>query len=235
MSPNDARRALSALRARINGSGAALLEDSRPIAPTALDRLGVLRTHRKSQRWSWRSEPVTPGLRTKQSWGWCFSPDGRVLVLIGEDTGSACLPGGTLEPGDQGDPAAALRREAFEEASVRISEPAYLGYLYDGSGHAYHDAGPCARVRMAAAITGCGPSARDGASEQTYGRLLATPEQAAELFDWGADRALQLDAVHAAREQLGLPRAVRQPLTELPPDGARMSLSPRCRNREVLP
>lgn len=46
MDPGDARRALSALRARINGGGPALLEDGRPTVPTALDRLGVLRTRR---------------------------------------------------------------------------------------------------------------------------------------------------------------------------------------------
>ncbi|MEU3724946.1 NUDIX domain-containing protein [Streptomyces sp. NPDC031705] len=44
MDAGDARRALSALRARVNGGGPALLEDGRPTTPTALDRLGVLRT-----------------------------------------------------------------------------------------------------------------------------------------------------------------------------------------------
>ncbi|WP_234104902.1 NUDIX domain-containing protein, partial [Streptomyces venezuelae] len=46
MSPGDARRALSALRARINNAGPALLEDGRPIAPTVLDRAGILSTPR---------------------------------------------------------------------------------------------------------------------------------------------------------------------------------------------
>ncbi|MET9736466.1 NUDIX hydrolase [Streptomyces sp. NPDC006458] len=46
MSPGDARRALSALRARINSAGAALLENGLPIAPTVLDRAGALRTAR---------------------------------------------------------------------------------------------------------------------------------------------------------------------------------------------
>ncbi|WP_247701219.1 hypothetical protein [Streptomyces sp. RM72] len=39
---------------------------------------------------------------------------------------------------------------------------------------------------------------------------------ALELFDWGAPAAYQLAAVHPARARLGIPRAVRQPLTELP-------------------
>lgn len=46
MSPGDARRTLSALRARIAGTGPALLEDGLPIAPTVLDRVGALRTAR---------------------------------------------------------------------------------------------------------------------------------------------------------------------------------------------
>ncbi|MEU7607345.1 hypothetical protein AB0B44_42075, partial [Streptomyces sp. NPDC041003] len=53
MDAGDARRALSALRARINGSGTALLEDGRPTAPTALDRLGVLRTRRTPLHGTW--------------------------------------------------------------------------------------------------------------------------------------------------------------------------------------
>ncbi|MFE5513885.1 NUDIX domain-containing protein [Streptomyces sp. NPDC056529] len=38
MSPDNARRALSALRARVNAAGSALLEDGLPITPTVLDR-----------------------------------------------------------------------------------------------------------------------------------------------------------------------------------------------------
>ncbi|WP_433892635.1 NUDIX hydrolase [Streptomyces sp. CA-111067] len=218
MASGDARRLMAALRARINGAGPAVLEDGRPLTPSLLDKLQMLRTARKPQRWAWRGEPVTPGLPVRQSWGWLFAPDGRVLVLIGQDTGSACLPGGTLEPRDHGDPTAALHREAQEEAQVSIGEPLYLGYLYDNTGQEGQDAaGPCARVRMAACITTVGPSGRDEASSQTYTRVLATVEQAAELFDWGPDTRSQTEAAHAAREQLRLPRPARQPVTELQP------------------
>ncbi|MEV7869155.1 NUDIX hydrolase [Streptomyces sp. NPDC088124] len=213
LSPSDARRALSALRARINGSGAALLEDGHPTAPTTLDRLEVLRTPRKPQRWPWQAASVPSGLPVRQSWGWLFAPDGRVLVLIGQDTGSGCLPGGTLEPGDHNDPAAALRREAYEEAQVLISDPLHLGYLYDASG-------PQARVRLYARLTHSRPVARDPATGQTYARVLATAEQAAELFDWGPDGAHQIRAVHAARARLGLPNPQRQTVTELPAQGS---------------
>jgi hypothetical protein len=72
---------------------------------------------------------------------------------------------------------------------------------------------------MAAAFTPCAPVASDPATKQTYSRLLATPEQIAELFDWGPGGREQLEAVHATREQLGLPAPQRQPFTELPRDG----------------
>ncbi|WP_372411725.1 NUDIX domain-containing protein [Streptomyces luteireticuli] len=216
MGPRDARRALAALRARINRSGPSFLEDGVPTDPTVLDRLGVLRTPRKPQRWPWQAGPAPAGLRTAQAWGWLFAPDGRVLVLVGPDSGSACLPGGTPEPDDLGDPAAVLRREAFEEARVRIGAPVPLGYLYDGAGAAYDPPGPCARVRPAAVVTDVGPAAPDPATGLTYARLLATPEQAAELFDWGPDGRRQVGAVLDARRRLGLPHAAPQAVTELP-------------------
>ncbi|MFQ6199221.1 NUDIX hydrolase [Streptomyces sp. NPDC000405] len=212
MSPGSARRTLAALRARINGTGAAVLEDGRLLAPTCLDDLEVLRTPRKPQLWPWHAGPVPTELPVRQVWGWLFSEDGRVLVLIGQDTGSACLPGGTVEPGDHGDPARTLRREAWEEARVRISDPLRLGYLHDDTIGRH-----CARARYAAVIRDWEPPSLDEATGQIYTRLLATPEQAAQLFDWGGQAAPQLAAVHAAREKHGLPAPARQPLTELPP------------------
>ncbi|MEU1820136.1 NUDIX hydrolase [Streptomyces roseifaciens] len=212
MPPGNARRAMAALRARINGASPTILEDGHPLTPTPLDNLQVLRTPRKPQLWPWHTSPVPARLPVKQAWGWLFAEDGRVLVLIGQDTGSACLPGGTVEPADRGDPARTLRREAWEEARVRLSEPLCLGYLDDSTGNRR-----CARARYAATITSWEPPAPDEATGQLYARLLATPEQAAQLFDWGAQAASQLAAVHTAREKLGLPAPARQPLTELPP------------------
>ncbi|MFJ6795189.1 NUDIX domain-containing protein [Streptomyces sp. NPDC091268] len=92
MEPGDARRALSALRARINGGGAVLLEDGRPTAPTALDRLGVLRTRRSPHRGTWHCGPVPEHLPAGDPAGWLFAPDGRVLLLIARATGEARLP-----------------------------------------------------------------------------------------------------------------------------------------------
>ncbi|MFJ6656560.1 NUDIX domain-containing protein [Streptomyces sp. NPDC091377] len=219
MEPGNARRALAALRARINGTGTVLLEDGRPTAPSVMDRLEVLRTARRPQSWPWHTTPVPAGLPLTQCWGWLFAPDGRALVLIGRDTGSACLPGGTLAPGDVGDPAVALRREAREEAHAETGELTVLGHLRDDS---EPSAGPRARLRMAGRITSIGPERRDPASGHSYARLLATPEQIRDLFDWGPEGDRQLIAVHRARERLGLPAAVRQPVTEIPQTGGRL-------------
>ncbi|MCY0923099.1 hypothetical protein OS965_34000 [Streptomyces sp. H27-G5] len=102
----------------------------------------------------------------------------------------------------------ALRREAEEEAAARFVSPQLLGHVSD----------PAARrgyLRYAAALTDVGPTRPDPATGHTYTRILATPEQALELFDWGPSAAEQLQAVHQARDLLGIPQAGRQPVTEL--------------------
>ncbi|WP_234327617.1 NUDIX domain-containing protein [Streptomyces sp. NRRL F-2664] len=129
MDPGDARRALSALRARINGSGAAFLEDGRPTAPTALDRLGVLRTRRVPQRGAWHDGPVPAQLPVRDVSGWLFAPDGRVLLLIARATGAVHLP----------PPAAAL-----------CAGPVPLGHRSGEEG---------AHARVAARLTGLPPAA----------------------------------------------------------------------------
>ncbi|MEV5988533.1 NUDIX domain-containing protein [Streptomyces sp. NPDC052051] len=208
MAPGDARRALSALRARINGGGTVLLENGLPLAPTVLDTTRALSTARHARHYPFDPGPVPDGLTVRQSWGWLFAPDGRVLVLLGPDGEGACLPGGTSEPEDRGDPVTTLIREAAEEAAAQLGEPLFLGHLTD-------PAEPYARVRYAATLTSVGPVRPDPATGCTYVRVLATPEQAAELFDWGPSATHQLAAVHQARERLGIPRAARRPFTEL--------------------
>ncbi|MFS0691835.1 NUDIX hydrolase [Streptomyces nitrosporeus] len=209
MSPGDARRALSALRARINSAGPALLENGVPIAPTVLDRAGALRTARAQHHLPFHADPAPEQLSVVQAWGWLLGPDGRALVLLEPDTGAACLPGGTPEPQDRGDPLVTLRREVREEAAAEFGEPLFLGHLSDPDK-------PYARLRYAAPLTRLGPPAVDPATGRTHIRVLATPEQALELFDWGIPGADQLAAVHQARARLGIPCAARQPLTELP-------------------
>ncbi|MER8041768.1 NUDIX hydrolase [Streptomyces sp. NPDC094032] len=213
LAPRDARRALSALRARVDGGGVVLLEDGLPIAPGVLDRAGILRTARAEHRFPFHAGPAPAHLTVRQSWGWLFDAVGRVLVLLDPGTGAACLPGGTPEPHDGGDWVATLRREADEEAAARFGEPVFLGHLTDPDR-------PIARVRYAAALTHIGPSRPDPVTGHPYIRVLASPEQALELFDWGLPAAHQLAAVHRARERLGIPRAPRQPVSVLVPDFA---------------
>ncbi|MFF7705418.1 NUDIX domain-containing protein [Streptomyces lydicus] len=209
LSPGDARRALAALRARVNGAGAVVLEDGRPLAPTLLDQVNAFSRHRATHHWPWHDGPAPTGMPARQCWGWLFAPDGRVLVLLDPTNGAACLPGGTPEPQDRGDPVATLTREAAEEAAALTSAPVLLGHLSDQE----HSSRPCARVRMAAALTSVGPSRPAPATGPTYVRALATPEQVLELFNWGPSAADQLSAVHRERARLRLPRAPRQPLT----------------------
>ncbi|MGI5262402.1 NUDIX domain-containing protein [Streptomyces angustmyceticus] len=208
LSPADARRALAALRARINAAGTVLLENGHPIAPTSLDRAGILRTPRARHHFTFHTAPVPDTLALRQSWGWVFAPDGRILLLLEPDTGAPCLPGGTPEPHDHGDATTTLHREAIEEAAARIARTTYIGYLSD-------PAASCARARYAAVLTAVGAAPVDAATGRTYIRVLATPEQALQQFDWGPAAADQLAAVHQARHRLGIPRAAQQPVTEL--------------------
>ncbi|KOU42336.1 NUDIX hydrolase [Streptomyces sp. WM4235] len=128
MDAGDARRALSALRARVSGGGPALLEAGRPTNPTALDRLGVLRTRRIPEHGTWHRGPVPAGLPVRDRAGWLFAPDGRVLLLIARATGAAHLPTPEAEP---------------------TAGPVPIGYRYDGQG---------AHARGAARLTAVLPS-----------------------------------------------------------------------------
>ncbi|WP_199922873.1 hypothetical protein [Streptomyces sp. NRRL B-24484] len=183
------------------------------------DLLGKVR-RRPIAGWPWRpGEDVPAGLPVKQSWGWLFAPDGRVLTLVNPRDGIVSLPGGSLEPEDGGDPAAALAREAGEEAQAVIGRPWYLGYLYDrvGSANGGHE---CARVRMAAALRRVGTSQPDPASGRHYRRLLVAPGLAVELLGWGPQGVRQARAaVAAAVVHLGVPAAANETIEELPPAG----------------
>ncbi|WP_406206677.1 hypothetical protein OH807_33300 [Kitasatospora sp. NBC_01560] len=181
--------------------------------------LGKVR-RRPTAGWPWRpGESVPAGLSVKQSWGWLFAPDGRVLTLVNPKDGIVSLPGGSLEPEDDGDPGSALAREAAEEAQAEIGAPYYLGYLYDrvGSANGGHE---CARVRMAAALRAVGPSLPDPASGRHYRRLLVAPGLAVELLGWGAPGLRQARAaVSAGVRWLGVPGAANEMIEELPVEG----------------
>ncbi len=71
MIPGDARRALSALRARIDGGGPALLEDGVPIAPGVLDRAGALGSARERDHRPFHPSPVPDGLPVREARAGC--------------------------------------------------------------------------------------------------------------------------------------------------------------------
>lgn len=154
MSPDNARRALSALRARINAAGPAQLEDGLPIAP---HRPGPSRCSEHCpprHHFPFHTGPAPECLPVHQVWGWLFAPDGRMLVLLEPDTGAACLPGGTPELQDCGDPVLTLRRETREEAAAEVGEPLFIGHLSSPDE-------TCSRLRYADALTRLGPAPVD--------------------------------------------------------------------------
>ncbi|MFB8034027.1 NUDIX domain-containing protein [Streptomyces sp. NPDC056004] len=209
LSPSDARRALSALRARINAAGTVLLENGLPINPTVLDRLAVLHTARAELHYPWHEGPSPHERTVTKVQGWLFAPDGRILVLLEPETGTAHLPGGVPEPQDQGDPASTLCRETAKLAAALLRTPLLLGHLTDPRTRHTH-------LRYAARFTDTGAPPAGPETGRSHTRILATPEQAIQLFDWGEQTTTQLAAVHQARRRLGLPRAAPQPVTELP-------------------
>ncbi|MFF2010677.1 NUDIX domain-containing protein [Streptomyces sp. NPDC058195] len=209
LAPSDARRALSALRARINSAGTVLLENGLPLAPTVLDRLAVLRTARAEHAFPWHDGPAPHERTVTRAQGWLFAPDGRVLVLLDPETGAARLPGGPPVAGDRGDWASTLVRAAEEQAAARPVSPLLLGHLTDPRTLHTH-------LRWAAAFTGITTPSPDLPGGLRPTRVLATPEQATELVGRGKPAAAQLAAVHRGRHHLNIPRAAPQPVTELP-------------------
>lgn len=191
-------------------------------SPQIAELLGSVR-RRPPAGWPWLAgEQVPAGLPVKQSWGWLFARDGRVLTLVNSRDGMVSLPGGSLEPEDGGDPGAALLREAAEEAQAVLGRPRYLGYLYDrvGSANGGHE---CARVRMAAMLHSVGPTAPDPASGRHYRRLLIAPGLAVELLGWGASGLHQARAaVVAAVAEFGVPALADETIEELPAGGCRL-------------
>ncbi|MFJ9420022.1 hypothetical protein ACIRPT_38590 [Streptomyces sp. NPDC101227] len=142
------------------------------------------------------------------------------MVLIDPADRLSLLPGGTIEETDSGDPAAALDRKAAEEAQLALGPAHYLGYQYDETGDVYGGIGPCARIRMAAAVTHIGPSAPDPSTGRTMVRLLVTPHQAVGLLGWGEMGHRQADAaIRAATLLWGYPRGAARPITEISPTG----------------
>ncbi|MEU0100366.1 NUDIX hydrolase [Streptomyces sp. NPDC006267] len=218
LSPTNARRALSALRARINGAGTALLENGRPIAPTVLDHLQVpllLAPGRSTARTGHRPG-LGLGLRPRR-------PD--LGPSRPGDRHRRASAGGKPEARDQGDPPPTLQREADEEAAARLGTPLLIGHVADPSR-------PRSCLRYAAALTGLGPSRPDpatgmaGPSDRThrqgpghlqggFARLVRQATRTAANGKTGWPTA-ELDELKRLRRELGHPSGAGDGVAILP-------------------
>jgi len=150
-------------------------------------------------KFSWHTSAVPAALPVRQVYGFLFAPDGRVLLRV--DGTKNSLPGGRPEPGESAY-VDVLRRETFEEVTLDIGEPHYLGYQLVDDGHT-----PYAQVRMVAKIRAVHAPEPDPDNGRTYLRLLVHPGQAGELLNWGETGHRQsAAAARAAVSVLGLPR-----------------------------
>jgi 8-oxo-dGTP pyrophosphatase MutT (NUDIX family) len=215
LSPADTRCALAALRARRDGRTTQTEDGHVPPVLAAMDRFGIAPALHSGGAWVWHEGPVPAGLPVRQAWVWLFVPDGRVVAYV-DSRGTAGLPGGTLEPDEQGDPARAAVREVREETNIEITPPVHLGYLFDQPPHRP----PVARVRMAAVATAVGPATADPATGTVHRRLLVPAHLVPDLCGWGAAADPQARAAVRAAARLGV-RAEAAPETveELPVGG----------------
>ncbi|RJL23957.1 NUDIX hydrolase [Bailinhaonella thermotolerans] len=133
----------------------------------------------------WYPAPTPAGLEITQVYGYLLCPHtGRVLII--DDDGVFNLPGGRPEPYDE-DMVATLKREAMEEAQVRVAQTAYLGYQeVRRAGRA-----PYAQVRMVGVISAFGPRRPDVDNGRTYRRLLAPLMHAPGVLGWGRPAVAQ--------------------------------------------
>ncbi|WP_225842128.1 NUDIX hydrolase [Streptomyces albus] len=219
MTPVDAQIMLAALRARLADTTAHLTDGRHVAEVPPLDRHQVHTRPRAGREWPWHPGSVPDGMTIPQAWGWLFTPDGRVVLVIDPAERLAMLPGGTVELKDES-PEATLVREAAEEAQLSLGNVERLGWVYDATGEVYGGIGECARLRLAARITAIGPSTTDTATGRRFARLLTTPQQAAALLGWGEQGYQQAEmAAQMAELRFGIPRALPGPVYELPVDG----------------
>jgi len=213
--PGDARRALAALRARVDGT-TAYLEDGHPHPPCALhehDLLTGTPPAPATGRWH-RRQTLPEASRVRAVRGWVFARDGRVLLLHDPVSGQSFLPGGDLDADDLEHAPSALTRWSALTARTRPGRLQQLGYYLDTN-----DPNAGLNVRVVGALGTLNPSQPDPTGRH-HVRLLASPEQAAELLRLGAAGLREAaDAAEAAEDALNTPRARRSPVTEIPPGG----------------
>ncbi len=149
---------------------------------------------------AWLTGPVADEVPVHQVYGLIFDRGGRIM-LQRDNVGRYNLPGGKPEAGESY--LATLDREALEESSITVSDATYLGHLL----HTHPS--PYAQVRLVAGLASLLPNQPDSATGLEYARVLAEPEVAIGLLNWGPHGEAQIRAgVERARE-LGLIDPVR--------------------------
>ncbi len=195
--PGDAERILTALRARIDGVTAEL-QHGRPRTPRVLDIHQVAPQPRATPPGPWTPLGRRHDVPVTEVAGWLFTPSGLVLLHHDPVSGRTRLPGGPLLPADNGDLSRALARICATTVATRPADAELIGHRG-------------AQARLADVVRRFGPLVQ-GPCEPTVIRLLATPEQAAQLSDGSVDP----DELRAAGEAAGIaPGLVRQPVTVL--------------------
>jgi 8-oxo-dGTP pyrophosphatase MutT (NUDIX family) len=141
---------------------------------------------REKTAWGGRQLEVTwtgggtppPRELTQQASGLCFTEDGQIVLVAGED-GGWNLPGGKPEPGETVEQA--LTREVWEEACAVVQELAYLGAQevrdpdHPSGPQVYYQTRFWARVDLE-------PFAP---AFETRRRTLVAPEAFLETLSWG--------------------------------------------------
>ena len=144
----------------------------------------------------WIEAPVPGTMKIRQVYCVIIDRQGRVM-LRAEKTPEGfrySLAGGRPEPYDHG-MEDTCRREVLEEVNTEIETPVYIGYQLADEGD---ELSGYAQVRMAALIRKIGERRPDPDNGKTYDRLLAAPEKAAELLNWGEAGYSQIMAAREA-------------------------------------
>jgi ADP-ribose pyrophosphatase YjhB (NUDIX family) len=130
------------------------------------------------------SQTPPPRALTTQASGLCFTNDGLILLVAGEE-GAWSLPGGHPEPGETIEQA--LVREVWEEACALVEHLAYLGaqQVDDPSAPSgltrYYQTRFWARVHLEPFHS----------QFETLRRTLATPKDFLSLLSWGQTKIAQ--------------------------------------------
>lgn len=152
---------------------------------------------------TWHSGNPPKHLKVRQVYGVIFSDDGRILLQKRTRNNEIkySLSGGTPEPFDK-DMIATLKRELIEEINTEICNDIHLiGYqkVEETNGYAF------VQVRMVAMIDKINEKRPDPDTNETYDRILTSPERAIELLNWGEiGKAIITAAVEIAKDKFNL-------------------------------